>query len=37
MITPVERAFDDLENKKMEYFKTSGPKNKNRLKTEINK
>lgn len=37
MITPIERTFNDLENKKNEYFKTSGPKNKSRLKTEINK
>lgn len=36
MITPVERAFNDLENKKIEYFKTSGPKTKLKLKTEIN-
>jgi len=36
MITPVEKAFNDLENKKLEYFKTSGPKTKIKLKTEIN-
>ena len=36
MITPVERAFNDLESKKLEYFKTSGPKTKIKLKDEIN-
>ena len=35
MITPVERAFNDLESKKLEYFKTSGPKTKIKLKDEI--
>ena len=36
MITPVERAFNDLERKKMEYFKTTGPQTKIKLKKEIN-
>lgn len=36
MMTPIEKTFTNLENKKIEYFKTSGSKNKNRLKIEIN-
>ena len=33
--TPTERAFNDLENKKREFFKATGPSIKNKLKNEI--
>lgn len=33
--TPTERAFNDLENKKKEFFKASGPGIKQKLKHEI--
>ena len=33
--TPTERAFNELENKKKEFFKATGPTIKNKLKTEI--
>lgn len=35
MITPAEKLFNDLETKKLEYFKTSGPQTKIQLKKEI--
>ena len=34
-MTPTERAFNDLEAKKREYFRTTGPSTKNKLKKEI--
>lgn len=33
--TPTERAFNDLETKKRDFFKASGPTIKNKLKNEI--
>ena len=33
--TPTERAFNELENKKREFFKATGPSIKNKLKNEI--
>ena len=33
--TPAERAFNELENKKREFFKATGPSIKNKLKAEI--